>query len=457
MYIIVFSNPQKNVYQKVYQNGQLMANKPLTDMQFRNIKATDKVQIISDAGGLIIRVRAITVGGGVSFMYSHKLNGKRRQMTLKAKTLKEARDERDKYKALLKTGLDPILEKKLHTERLAQQQIDEQEVIVKRKARMTVNMLFTEWCEIDLLERKDIINIKRMFAKDVLPDLGELFIEDVSKGHIMAVVNKLKKRRVKHLARNVLKLMRQMFRFAVYNDKIEKEPTASLNIAKRTTRPTERDRVLSELEIRALAKQMPDAHFVITTETALWITLSTLCRIGELSKAKISDVDWDAGTWIIPKENSKNGKAHTVYLSRFALEQLNILRSLTTSTVWLLPNRNDTSHINDKTITKQTTSRQTDSPLQARSKDNLTLMLIGGKWTPHDLRRTGATIMGNLGVASDVIDKCLNHTEENKLKRVYQRQKLEAEQAQAWKLLGERLELLVNLDAVNVIPLHRGS
>ena len=434
-----------------------MANKPLTDMQVKNIKPTDKVQIISDSGGLVIRVRPISVGGGLSFMYSHKLNGKRRQMTLKAKTLKEAREERDKYKAMLKAGKDPILEKKLDVEREAQQQLDEQEAITKRKARMTVNMLFVEWCDIDLLDRKDIINVKRMFAKDVMPDLGALFIEDVTKGHIVAVVNKLKKRRVKHLARNVLKLMRQMFRFAVNNDKIEKEPTATLKIAATTTAPTERERVLSELEIRALKRQMPDAHLVKTTETAIWIALSTVCRIGEISRAKISDVDWDAGTWLIPKENSKNGKAHTIYLSRFALEQFTVLRSLTSSTVWLLPNRDDTSHINDKTITKQTTARQTDSPLQARSKDNQALVLVGGKWTPHDLRRTGATIMGNLGVASDVIDKCLNHTEENKLKRVYQRQKLEVEQAQAWKLLGERLELLVNLDAANVIPLHKRS
>ncbi len=426
-------------------------------MAFRNLKATDKVQIISDGKGLIVRVRAIKDGGAVSFMYSHRFNGKKRQMTIKDKTLSEARAECVKYEAWLKAGKDPILEKKLEVERETQQQLDEQEAIIKRKARMTVNMLFEEWCDIDLLDRKDIINVKRMFAKDVMPDLGELFIEDVSKGHIVAVVNKLKKRRVKHLARNVLKLMRQMFRFAVNNDKLEKEPTATLKIAATTTAPTERERVLSELEIRALKRQMPDAHLVKTTETAIWIALSTVCRIGEISRAKISDVDWDAGTWLIPKENSKNGKAHTIYLSRFALEQFTVLRSLTTSTVWLLPNRDGTSHINDKTITKQTTSRQTDSPLQARSKDNQALVLIGGKWTPHDLRRTGATIMGNLGVASDVIDKCLNHTEENKLKRVYQRQKLEAEQAQAWKLLGERLELLVHLDAVNVIPINKRS
>jgi integrase len=68
--------------------------------------------------------------------------------------------------------------------------------------------------------------------------------------------------------------------------------------------------------------------------------------------------------------------------------------------------------------------------------------LSGGKWTPHDLRHTGTTIMGNLGILPDIIEKCLNHTEQNKMKRVYQRQELKAEQSQAWRQLGNRLELL---------------
>jgi hypothetical protein len=63
--------------------------------------------------------------------------------------------------------------------------------------------------------------------------------------------------------------------------------------------------------------------------------------------------------------------------------------------------------------------------------------------------------MGDLGIAPDVIEKCLNHTEENKVKRTYQRQKMELEQAQAWRVLGDRLNLLVNTDASNVVVLHK--
>ena len=424
-------------------------------MAFRNLKASDSVQAIADGGGLMVRVRAAADGGAISFMLSYRIDGKQQRMTLKAKGLVDARKERDEFKELIKQGKDPSLERTLKLERERQQQIDEQEAITKLKARMTVSDLFVQWCETDLITRKDLPEINRMFNKDVLPDLGELFVEDVRKGHISLLIGALKKRGVNHLARNLLKLMRQMFRFAVTYDLIEFDPTASLSIAKMTTAPTERDRTLSESEIRALARQLPDANLLKSTECAVWIALSTMCRIGELSKAKLSDVDLELKTWTIPAANSKNGKAHTIYLSEFALEQFTILISYSSNNVWLFANRDGSSHVCDKSITKQLGGRQSDTILSNRSKDSQALVLTGGKWTPHDLRRTGATLMGELGIAPDVTEKCLNHTEENKVKRIYQRQKLEKEQAHAWQILGERINLLTVMDDSNVVLLHK--
>jgi hypothetical protein len=47
----------------------------------------------------------------------------------------------------------------------------------------------------------------------------------------------------------------------------------------------------------------------------------------------------------------------------------------------------------------------------------------------------------------------LNHVEKNRLVRIYQRANFEAEQAEGWHLLGERLELLTRQDAGNVSAL----
>ncbi len=430
-----------------------MAINKIKPLSFKHLKPTDKEQHINDGGGLYVRVRSIADGGGVVFRFRYRFDGKQQWLNLKVSDLVEARKKRDVYTQMLKEGIDPNLETKLQKERVRQQQLDEQEALARLQARVTVRDLFIHWRETDLINRKDKAEIVRMFNKDVLPVLGDLFVEDVRKGHVALVIDKLKQRCVDHLARNILKLMRQMFRFAVTRDFIEFDPTASLSVAKMTTKPTERDRTLSEVEVRALARQLPEAHLLKSTECAVWIALSTLCRIGELSKAQFSHIDFEAKTWKIPE--TKNGKAHTIYLSNFALEQFERLAAIRQSDTWVFPNRDGSSHVCEKSITKQVDGRQNDNILIGRSKHNQALVLEGGKWTPHDLRRTGATLMGTLRIQPDVIEKCLNHTEENKMKRIYQRQELKAEQAEAWRVLGDRLNLLVNMDNSNVVLMHK--
>jgi hypothetical protein len=66
-------------------------------------------------------------------------------------------------------------------------------------------------------------------------------------------------------------------------------------------------------------------------------------------------------------------------------------------------------------------------------------------------------MMVQLGVLPEVAERCLNHTEQNKVKRIYQRHSYENEMREAWRLLGERLELLTRTDAGNVITLHRAA
>jgi len=427
-----------------------MAINLITDLAYRKLKATTKEQLVKDGGGLFVRVRSIDEGGAVSFRLAYRFQGKQRWITLKARALPDARAERDSYKEMVKQGIDPALERKLEDDRRHAAQLAEQAELARQQALTTVKGLFERWVTTDLQQRKDLAEIQRMFAKDVLPIIGSINVQDVRKGHVTDVIDCIKQRGSVHTARNLLKLMRQMFRYAVDRDIIEFDPTASLSVSRATVKNTERDRVLSQDEIRLLHKQLPEAGLMLSTECAIWIMLSTLCRVGELSKAQWKHVDFEAKTFFIPVENSKNDKSHTIYLSDFALSQFKRLHEYRQSDTWLYPNTTDTGHVCDKSITKQIDGRQNETVYSNRSKNNQALMLPGGKWTPHDLRRTGATLMGDLGVHGDVIEKCLNHTPENALKRVYQHQKQEAEQAEAWRLVGERLALLIG-DSTNVL------
>lgn len=111
----------------------------------------------------------------------------------------------------------------------------------------------------------------------------------------------------------ILALVRQMFRYAVDRDIIEFDPTASIRKSKIGGKSVEHDRVLNEDEIRELCRKLPNANMLPSTECAIWIMLSTCCRVGELSKARWEHVDFAAKTWLIPDEHSKNGKPHTIY------------------------------------------------------------------------------------------------------------------------------------------------
>lgn len=431
----------------------------LKDLTFRNIKATDKEQQLADGGGLFIRIRPIDQGGSISFRLAYRIEGRQKWMTVgtyPTMTLKEAREARDTHKSNLKEGRDPALDKQLEKQRQHNMQLAEQAENAKQQARMTVNKLFDHWETLDLaIRRKDKgKDIRRIFEKDVLPAIGAMSVEDVRKGHIAAILDTLLARGVPRLAKMTLTLMRQMFRFAQDRDIIDNDPTSSIRKSQIGGKDVVRDRYLNELEIKALKAQLPDARLLKTTECAIWIILSTCCRIGELCKAKWDHLDLKGGEWKIPTENSKNGKPHTIYLSDFTKQQFYTLLTLKKSDAWIYPNTDNTNHVSEKSITKQIGDRQLQANrerLSGRSKHCDTLVLAGGRWTPHDLRRTGATTMGNLGVRPDVIELCLNHIEQNQMKRTYQHQKLIKEQFEAWRLLGDRLELLTSDNADNVL------
>lgn len=434
----------------------------LTALELQALTLADAGKSLSEDGGIRGKVRANQSSVVVDFSYRYRFNVKTKEIRLGVwpiVKLSDIREARKQARTLLDTGKDPLLEKKLNKHRNHANQLAEQAELAQQLARMSVSKLFDHWEKIALCDRKDKgKEVRRMFEKDVLPVIGSMAVEDVRKSHIVDIVDTMLRRGIKRMVKLVLKLIRQMFRFAQEKDIVENDPTSTIRVKNVGGKDVVRTRHLSEAEIRDLTTKLPGARLLKTTECALWLMLSTCCRIGEICKAQWKHLDLEASTWKIPPENSKNGKPHTIYLSVFATTQFEHLGALKTSDVWIYPNKDNTDYVCVKSITKQVSDRQIPidrARMSGRSKHGEALKLEDGKWTPHDLRRTGATTMGNLGISSDVIEKCLNHAEENEMKKTYQHQTLTAEQTQAWKLLGERLELLTSSNTLNVITIPK--
>lgn len=105
---------------------------------------------------------------------------------------------------------------------------------------------------------------------------------------------------------------------------------------------------------------------------------------------------------------------------------LDDLRPLTGTAEWVLESRQEGGH------------------LRWLSHSNARLLKFTGlpRFTPHDLRRTAATMMGDRGIRPDNIDRVLNH----KLKGVaaiYNRATYDPEKRQALAMLGEWIEAIV--------------
>jgi integrase len=124
------------------------------------------------------------------------------------------------------------------------------------------------------------------------------------------------------------------------------------------------------------------------------------------------------------------------------VKHLRELYKITGKTPWCFPADKNDGHVDEKTIGKQVRDRQRSIPMKNRSKAVGTLTLSGGTWTPHDLRRTAARMMGNTGTDPMTVEACINHVME-KLKRTYQKAVPWESKREAWNRLGKHLELIL--------------
>lgn len=316
----------------------------------------------------------------------------------------------------------------------------------------TVADLFKAWFA--TTRRKDEgAELTRSFNRDVLPILGPMKLTALEEGHIRALLSPIAASGTNRKAVVILNNLKQMFNWANGRKPwklLVDDPTCNLkpeDITQPTYEEIERDRVLSHDDIKALVAQLPKARLVKTTEFAIWLCLSCCTRIGETIKAEWQHIDLEDGVWFIPEANTKGkAPAHTVYLSAFAIRQFEALKAITGKSKWCFPSEDDTCHLDVKSPTKQIGDRQATlksaKPLTNRSKAADSLVLGTEKWTPHDLRRTGATLLQSLGVEQHVIERMTNHAEQNRMQRIYQRHDYAAEQREAWANLGKLLDQL---------------
>ena len=353
-------------------------------------------------------------------------------------TLADARRARDAARELVSRGVDPREAGKLAKLEHAEAQ---RQRLIELETRRTVRTAFDQWLELYLsAHRKDGgLFVEDLFDRHVLPRIGDQPLATLQRAQVTDLLDALTAAGKRRTANMALSLLRQFVRWCAVRDWIAHDPTLALSKKNAGGKERPRDRALSSTEIVQLRDQLPAAGLPERIVCALWLILATGVRVSEISRARADHFDLKAKRWRIP--DTKNGSPHEVALSPFAVRHVKRLLKLRGEADQLLPGRDGA--IGDKAIAKLLGDRQRSKPLKGRSTASGTLLLSGGKWTPHDLRRTMATRMREeLKISSDVVERCLNHTPQG-LAATYQVGPLMAEREAAFNAWGKELDRLL--------------
>ncbi len=459
-----------------------------TTKELHAIPVEWKQDILSENGGLTGQVKVssknvVTVSFSYGYRFGNKPNGKpkleRYYCGLFPKTtIAKIRKIRDEVRLCVSKGIDPKSKKKAD-KIAAQNAIDALILEDKNKAanikaeierNLTFKDLYETWVRDGIRRSDDNQYIKLTFNKHALPSLGAICVRNLSEHDLRTLYRQIIATGKTATAVELSKDIGQMLRWAEQRKPwrallIDGNPAKLVEINNLVPKgyTKERTRMLSINEIQKLKHIFDDTAQAYTIAThkysvprpikkevqlAMWICLGTLCRIGELLMTQWKHVDFNSRTWTIPAENvkgmTKNKRYHEIYLSDFVFDKFSQLHSLTGHSLWVFPCKNNSSHVCVKSASKQIGDRQIQfknrtKKLQARSENN-SLVLGDEEWTPHDLRRTGATMMQQLKIHRDVINLCQNHVIGTKIDRVYLLHDYADSKREAWYKLGDKLD-----------------
>jgi integrase len=273
-----------------------------------------------------------------------------------------------------------------------------------------------------------------------VPRWGKRKAQDVARRDIILLLDEIVERGALIQANRTLATIRKMYSFAMGRGILESSPCVAIPAPSKENR---RDRVLSEDEVKIFWEKLATAKMERSTALALKLQLITAQRKGEVAGSEWADFDLKNGWWTIPAEKSKNGLPHRVPLSSFAIETLNELKIISGDSKWLFPSPRDGQHIAETSV---------DHAVRANAE-----YFKIDHFTPHDLRRSAASMMTASGVQRLTVSKILNHVETG-ITSVYDRHSYDKQKREALSSWGLLLEtILGRKTSSKVIPIKHNQ
>lgn len=420
-----------------------------TDTMIRKLKPTDKKIIKGEGNGFNIRVMP---SGVKAWLYLYAFDGKRKEMNLgtyPAVTLEAARGKFEAVRLRVKQGFDPLEEK-------------EQAATVRRDAHTVSDLIDDYIKKYAMLKKSSWKEDERILNKDVRPLWNSRKAKDITRRDVMQLLDNMQGRG-DGITTNTFKIIRRMFAYGVKKEIIPATPCYAFEKGEELPNTPSREHTLSAEEIKALWLGLDKAAISEDIQRILKLVLLTGQRSGEVAAMHRTEI---SGKWweFTPKETKitkEIPRKQRVYLTNTALELIGegegyVFKSLAK----IVPNEDGTMpeprHITERAIShavrrnilnyepkKRATSKQTKT---ASSKRRFVVAedkkIAIKQFVPHDLRRTCATFISELGYSDATVDAVLAHLKKGEI-RTYNKNKYDKEKQLALSAWETKLTSII--------------
>jgi integrase len=411
--------------------GLTRGAQPLTHRTIETLRPAEAPYRVTDqrCKGPAVRVAP---SGVKTWDLAYRIRGtaKMRRLSLGRTTdvsLEQARERANELTSAARSGRDLIGE--------------EGEARDAAASRITVEKL------IDLYLRRRVVghlrtakSIESRLRRTLAPILHR-YAADICRRDLRAILDSIVDRGQGREAEKRRQVCTAMFRRALSQDIVAHDATAGLTPY---DRGAPRDRVLTVEEIELVWKWLDTDALSLEAADILKLELLLGARCGEISGLRAEEIDRQKWTWTLPPSRSKNGRQRVtpiVGLAREMLEQR--LSGVEKGPLFLLEKGVvvTSAHIGHYLLTRRSTF-----PIAI--------------FTSHDLRRTFATMLAEMGIALDLVAAIVGHEagarETRVLMRHYVHSDMLERKAQALQVWDERLRAIVaGEEAAKVVPLPR--
>lgn len=356
----------------------------------------------------------VTARGVRSYVVKYRVGGRQRVATLgrvEDMGVKAARDLARQYRNAAREGIDRLAEER----KLRQES--------RLRGNTLAEMIDRYLADPGVQALRTYAEYGRLLRQEVVFHLGHLKPDEVTKGHVRALVRGIaegtlerehaRKSKAPFIANRVLSVLQAMYGWAVKNDLLERAPGWPEPPAREVTR----DRVLTEDEVRVvwMACQGEEGRGNLIG-SALKLMLLTGQRRGEVLRMRWLDIsEEEKGTWwTIPAEYTKNGRDHRVPLTRSALDVVARARRIAEQrgierSEWVFPGDGRPSareHVVTPSHGWERVLEAARLALDGEGKDGAGVVRL----RMHDLRRTAVTGMASAGIPDSDVARVVNHT-----------------------------------------------